>query len=168
MYGMSRRSAALLLPAMALMFSSVHAEDELSLEGTWTMVAAYEIQADGTRTTNYGEHPKGMLVVDRRGHYSVQIFRPDRKPFAAGVKGKGTTEELRDAVVGSSTHFGEVRIDPAKHVLVFRIAASSYPNWEGTEQVREYRYEHETLTYSVPASASGNGSIAYSIWTRVD
>jgi hypothetical protein len=34
--------------------------DELtSLQGTWVMDSAYEIHADGTRSTNYGEHPVG-------------------------------------------------------------------------------------------------------------
>lgn len=28
-----------------------------SLQGTWVMTSAYEILADGTRTTTYGEHP---------------------------------------------------------------------------------------------------------------
>jgi len=36
-----------------------------------------------------------------------------------------------------------------------------------TEQVRNYAFKDGTLTYSVPASASGNGTVAYSIWRRV-
>lgn len=137
-----------------------------SLAGTWIMTAAYEVTADGKRTTNYGEHPKGMLMIDAQGRYSLQIFRPDRAKFAAGVKAQGTLEELRAAVVGSSTHIGHVEVKPAQKQLVFRIEASSYPNWEGTEQVRDYTFKDGTLTYAVPASASGNGTIAYSVWQR--
>ena len=32
--------------------------------GTWTLTDAYEIHADGSRSTNYGEHPHGLLIVD--------------------------------------------------------------------------------------------------------
>jgi hypothetical protein len=39
----------------------------LKLEGTWVMSAAYEINADGTHTTNFGEHPQGLLIVDKAG-----------------------------------------------------------------------------------------------------
>ena len=69
-------------------------------------------------------------------------------------------------MLGSSTHFGKLSIDPAKHQLIFNIEAASFPNWEGKQQVRDYTYEDGILTYAVPASASGNGTIAYSIWRR--
>jgi len=138
----------------------------LVLEGTWVMDSAYEVLADGQRTTNYGEHPKGLLMVDKSGRYSLQIFRPDRSKFASGVKSTGTAEEYREAVLGSSTHTGHVSIDSDGHKLVFMIEASSFPNWEGSRQVRDYTFQNGILTYSVPAGASGNGTTAYSVWKR--
>jgi hypothetical protein len=140
----------------------------LSLPGTWVMTRAYEVKADGTRTTNYGEHPLGLMLIDAEGRYSVQIFRPDRPKFATGDKTRGAPEEYRAAVLGSSTHFGRVRLDAAHHQLVFEVEAASYPNWEGKAQVRDYTYEGGLLSYSVPASASGNGTIAYSVWRKAD
>lgn len=82
-----------------------------SMAGTWVMTSAYEILADGTRTTNYGEHPNGLMIVDANGRYSVQIFRPGRPKFGAGVKAQGTPEEFRAAAMGSSTHFGRIVVD---------------------------------------------------------
>ena len=137
-----------------------------SLQGSWVMVAAYEIKADGTRTTNYGEHPDGLMMVDGAGRYSIQIFRPDRAPFKAGTKAGADPQELRDAVLGSSTHFGTVAIDRRAHQLRFHIAAASFPNWNGQTQVRDFSYAGGVLTYRVPAAASGNGTIAYSVWRK--
>jgi Lipocalin-like domain len=137
-----------------------------SLQGTWMMESAYEIKADGTRTTTYGEHPKGLLIIDTAGRYNLQIFRVGRPSFASGDKARGTTEEYREAVLGSSTHFGTVTIDPAKHQLIFKIEAASFPNWEGQTQLRDYAYQDGLLTYAVPASASGSGTVAYSVWRR--
>lgn len=146
---------------------SVKTEDApLVMEGTWVMASAYEIRADGTRTTNYGEHPKGLLMVDRNGQYSLQIFRPVRSKFAAGDKSRGTPEEYREAAMGSSTHTGRITVDAANNKITFKIETASYPNWEGTQQVRDFTYKNGILTYQVPASASGNGTIAYSIWKR--
>lgn len=139
----------------------------LEMQGTWTMTSAYEIHADGTRTTNYGEHPRGLLMVDQEGRYSLQIFRPDRSRFASGDKTRGTADEYREALIGASTHFGHVAVDAAAHRLVFKIEASSFANWENTQQVRDYTFENGVLAYSVPASASGNGTVAYSVWERV-
>lgn len=141
--------------------------EPLNLVGTWVMQAAYEIHADGTRTTNYGEHPNGLMTVDAVGVYSIQIYRPDRPAFASGVKSKGEPDEYRAAVLGSSTHFGRVAVDAAAHQLLFDVEASSFPNWEGKRQIRNYTYADGVLSYAVPASASGDGTIAYSVWRRM-
>lgn len=143
------------------------AEGESPLAGTWAMDSAYEVLADGRRVTNYGEHPLGLLIVDESGRYSLQIFRRDRPAFAAGDKTRGTPDEFRTAVLGSSTHFGRIRVDAAAKQLVFEIEGASFPNWEGRRQVRDYTLQDGLLRYAVPASASGNGTTAYSIWRRV-
>jgi hypothetical protein len=70
--------------------TSVHAEEFASLTGTWVMDAAYEIHPDGSRTSNYREHPKGVLVADAAGRYDMQIFKPDRPAVASGDKARGT------------------------------------------------------------------------------
>jgi hypothetical protein len=147
--------------------NSMATQDQIvTLEGTWIMTSAYEILADGKRVTNYGEHPNGLLMVDKSGRYSLQIFRPNRPKFVAGDKTHGTPEEYREAVLGSSTHTGTVVIDPVKGKLMFKIETASYANWEGTEQVRDYTFKDGILSYQVPANASGIGTIAYSIWQR--
>jgi len=144
------------------------ADDLASLQGSWVMVAAYEIHADGSRTTNYGEHPDGLFMVDAAGRYDMQIFKPGRPAFASGDKARGTPEEYRAALVGISTHIGKVSIDPAHHQLIFDVEAASFPNWEGKRQVRDYTYKDGVLSYAVPASASGSGTTAYSVWKRAD
>lgn len=157
--------AALALPLMA---AATPSPEPLALPGTWVLEQAYEVRADGTRTTNYGEHPSGLMMVDPAGRYSIQIFRPGRPKFASVVKAEGKPDEFRQSVLGSSTHFGHVRVDAAAHQLLFDVTASSFPNWEGKRQVRNYTYAGGVLTYAVPASAAGNGTIAYSVWRKVD
>src|SRR6478735_9695142 len=100
------RTRPLAVALLALPMMGAVGPEPLSLEGSWVMDAAYELHADGTRTTNYGEHPNGLMVVDPAGRYSIQIFRPGRANFASGVKAEGTPGEYREAVIGSSTHFG--------------------------------------------------------------
>jgi hypothetical protein len=163
----ARHLAFLTSAALPLMAAAPPSPQPLSLPGTWVMDQAYEIRADGTRTTNYGEHPSGLMMIDRAGRYSIQIFRPGRAPFASGVKAQGKPEEYREAVLSSSTHFGRVRADSAKHQLLFDVEASSFPNWEGKRQVRDYTYSGGVLSYAVPASAAGNGTISYSVWRKV-
>jgi hypothetical protein len=50
-------------------------------------------------------------------------------------------------VLGSSNHFGRVKVDEVAHQLLFDVEASSFPNWEGKRQVRNYTYADGRLTY---------------------
>jgi Lipocalin-like domain len=163
----ARPLALLATIALPLMAAAPPSPRPLALAGTWVMEQAYEIRADGTRTTNYGEHPSGLMMVDPAGHYSIQVFRPGRPNFAAGVKAEGKPEEFRQAVLGSSTHFGRVHVDAGAHQLLFYVEAASFPNWEGKRQVRNYTYRDGVLSYAVPASASGGGTVSYSVWKRL-
>src|SRR5579885_1485237 len=118
-YGSLLYTATLAVAAMG----SACAGDLSSLQGSWVMVSAYEVAADGTRTTNFGEHPAGVFMVDAGGHYSLQVFKLGRPAFASGDRAKGTAEEYRAALMGISTHMGKVSIDPAHHQLIFDVEA---------------------------------------------
>lgn len=142
------------------------AEKTPSLEGTWVLMAADTLHADGRRVHGYGEHPRGRLMVDRQGRYSLQIFRAGTQVFASGDKGRGTAAEYEDAVMRMSAHIGRVRLEPVSGTIVFEIAQSLFPNWEGTRQVRKYELKGDVLTYQVPASATGNGTTAISQWRK--
>ncbi len=137
------------------------------LTGTWTLEAADDIRPDGVRVPAYGRAPRGLLIVDAEGRYSLQIFRSDRPRFASGDKRRGTVEEYQAAVLGMSSHVGEIAVDSSAGVLTFRIALASYPNWEGTEQRRSYELVGDLLTYRLPVQAGSSGNIPLSSWRRV-
>lgn len=135
------------------------------LRGTWTLVAADKLLPGGERVRDYGQSPKGRLIVDAQGRYSLQIFKSERLRFA-GDKNAGSADEFASAVLGSSTHYGTVLVDAQQGVLVFRIEGSSYPNWEGVAQKRAYTLEDGVLSYRVPARP--DGSVPVSVWRRLD
>jgi hypothetical protein len=136
------------------------------LQGTWSLVAADKILPDGQTTRDYGENPKGRLVVDEKGRYSLQIFKSERQRFASDNKPDGSADEFKSAAMGSSTHYGTVTIDQVAGVLAFSIEGSSFPNWEGTTQKRRYTFDGAQLRYEVPPRA--DGSIPVSVWRRLD
>lgn len=137
-----------------------------TLAGTWTLVAADVVHPDGSRTRDYGAAPSGLLVIDAQGRYSLQIFKAERPRFASGDKGKGTAAEYEGAVMGSSTHFGTVEVNPDGGILIFRIEHASFPNWEGEEQKRSYELHGDELSYRV--APRPNGDIPISVWRRID
>lgn len=137
---------------------------DFPLAGTWTLTAADRLTPAGVREHDYGAAPKGRLIVDAQGRYSLQIFRSERTAFASGDKKRGTPEEYADAVLGSSTHYGTITIDEAAHQLVFRIDGASYKNWEGTTQRRAYDLTGDALSWRVPKAPDGN--VPISEWQR--
>ncbi|MFC3814944.1 lipocalin-like domain-containing protein [Lysobacter sp. GCM10012299] len=158
--------------AMVAMLAGLAARDApaptsaFPLQGTWTLVAADKILPNGETTRDYGESPKGRLVVDAKGRYSLQIFKSERLRFASDSKADASTDEMKSAVMGSSTHYGTMSIDERAAVLVFAIEGSSFPNWEGTIQRRQYTFDGAELRYKVPPRP--DGSIPLSVWHRLD
>lgn len=136
------------------------------LQGTWTLVAADKILPGGAVAKDYGERPRGRLIVDTQGRYALQIFKSERLRFATDSKADGSAGEFKSAVMGSSTHYGTVTIDDKAGQLVFSIEGSSFPNWEGIVQRRQYTLKGKELRYQVPPRA--DGSIPVSVWRRLD
>jgi len=150
----------------ALSADRVHAAPgTLDLKGTWSLVAADVIHADGTRARDYGDAPKGLLLIDSEGNYSLQIYKAERPRFATSEKLAGTQAEFKAAVLGSSTHFGKITADASAHTLTFNIENASFPNWQGTQQKRSYELTGDQLSYRVPARPDGNTPI--SVWKRL-
>jgi hypothetical protein len=150
--------------ALALATTSAAQAADSPLAGTWTLTAADRITPSGAREHDYGAAPKGRLIVDAAGRYSLQIFKTERTGFASGDKKRGTPEEYADAALGSSTHYGTVALDAAAHQLVFKIEGASFKNWEGTTQRRAYDLKGDALSYRVPTAPDGNTPI--SEWRR--
>src|SRR5581483_3766234 len=110
---------------------------------------AGRVRHAGTRGHDYGDAPKGLLIIDGQGRYSLQIYRSDRPHYASGDRARGTPAEYQANALGISTHFGTLQVDPG--VLVFNIDSASFPNQDGTQQKRPYTLDGDELSYRVPA-----------------
>lgn len=136
-----------------------------AIEGTWALDFADVQHPDGTRGHDYGEAPKGVMQVDHQGHYAIFIFDGTRPKFVANNKSQATPDEIRAAMMGTSSHYGTVEVDPAKRTLAFHIQGSTFPNWEGTTQVRSYMLSGDNLSYTVPPRP--NGDVPLTGWKRL-
>jgi hypothetical protein len=168
----SRRCSAVFLALLFLFaFADATAKEgdaaapQNLIRGSWTLVFADVIHSDGSRSPDYGTKPIGSLQVDDEGHYSLLIFDSTRPRFAGNDKKTATDAEIRSAILGTSAHFGQIRVDAEQHVLDFHIEGSSYPNWEGTSQQRRFELEGDLLTYRVPARP--NGDVPTTGWKRI-
>jgi len=146
----------LLLVALVLAGSLAAAAQSPSIAGTWVLTAADKLLPDGTRSHDYGDNPHGLVIFTDDGYYSVQIYRDERTKFASGDKLKASSEEYRDAVLGMSVHYGKYSVDPPKNTISFQIDRASFPNWDGTTQVRAFELKGDELSWKVPPRPDGS------------
>lgn len=138
------------------------------LTGTYALVLVDNIGADGSRIHLYGQSPHGILILDAKGHYALQIVSDDRPKFASADKSKGTDEENRTTVTGMNSHFGTYKLNDAKQTVTFFIDHASFPNWEGTKQERPFTLKSDTLTYTVPSPTTGSAVSGEVVWKRIE
>ena len=154
-----------LLAAATLLFLAApgaFAESAKDLIGAWTLVSS-TIQQGANAIQPFGADPKGSLIFEANGRYVAMIARAGLPKFANDNRMAGTPEEYKAIVNGTIAHFGSYVADDK--TITFRIATSTYPNWDGTEQKRSYTLAGDTLTYTVGNPAAGPGA-ATLVWRR--
>jgi hypothetical protein len=159
-----RFAAVLSLSSLAIAQTASDAKSG-ALVGTWTLTAADVIKADGTRAEDYGPKPRGLAVFTPDGHYMLEIYRAERVKFASNDKSQGSPDEYKDASLGMSAHFGTYVVDQAKATITFSITSASFPNWDGTTQVRQFTLNGDELTWRV--APRPDGSVPVSSFKRM-
>jgi Lipocalin-like domain len=138
------------------------------LVGTWTLLIDDNIKEDGTHVPAFGPNPEGILIFTADGHYSLQIFRNSRPAFASKDRLTGTADENKAAVQGMISHLGTYAVDEAGKAVTFRVAASSFPNWDATSQKRAVTaITDDVLTYNNPTPSTAGYVRAELAWKKV-
>ena len=152
---MKAASALAFALAIALPATPALAQSAKALVGSWTLVSAGE---------SWGKNPKGRLMLDANGHYSLAITRADLPKFTSNSRVKGTAEENKASVLGSIVHFGRYKVEGKD--LILSIEASSFPNWIGTTQTRTFTVNGDDLSYVNPKPSAGGAAATKVVWKR--
>jgi len=140
------------------------------LVGAWTLLLIDGVKDDGTHVPEFGPNPDGMLMFSPNGLYAVQIDRANLPKLASKEREKGTADENKAIVQGSLAHYGTYAVNDADKTFALHVAASSFPNWDGTKQTRKITaLTDDVLTYSVPnptGAAPGGIDHVELIWRR--
>ena len=101
------------------------------LVGTWAFVSSTGKLADGSPV--WGTNPKGQLSFDANGRVSTIIVRSDLAKYASNNRMQTTPAEDKATVQGAIAYFGTYTVNEADRSYTNHVAASSYPNWNGTD-----------------------------------
>jgi hypothetical protein len=134
------------------------------LLGTWTLVSHESVRPDGSRVPVYGANPSGVAFFDPSGHFIITVMRSDRAKYAIDLPTQGTVEENKATAQGTITYFGTYSASEADRSIAIHIEASSFPNWNGTDQKRTFAIIGDQLTLT--ARALQTGGYADVIWKR--
>ena len=109
---------------LALSAGNAAAQTAKDLVGSWTAVSV----------DAYGPNPKGSVIFEPNGRYSLQLMRSDLPKYASNNRTQGTPAEYKATVEGSISYFGTYSVSGTD--LIFHVEGSTFPNWTGTDQKR--------------------------------
>jgi hypothetical protein len=127
-------SAATLL-ALALAGGAIGAPKakikKAQLVGDWTLVS---VNAPNAVVQNGPDD--GYVVFERNGRFSFALISSNVPKFASNNRNTGTADENKAVVQGDIVYFGTYSVNEADGTLTFHIERCSFPNWNGTDQMR--------------------------------
>jgi hypothetical protein len=129
--------------------------------GTWTLVSLTSGEG-ANQTLPYGPNPRGTMMVDANGRFSIMVMRSDLAKFVSNNRMSGTPDENKAVVQGSIAYFGTYSIDEATHVLTVNVEGSTFPNFVGGTQTRILSFDDDEVTYFNPTpSMGGSAKVTY-------
>ena len=121
------------------------------LVGSWTVVSHESIRPDGSRVPVYGDHPSGIAMFDAGGRFVISVMRAGRARYAVAHPARGTADENKATAQGTMTYFGTYTVREAERIIDIHIEASSFPIWNGADQIRGVAIDGDELTLMVAA-----------------
>lgn len=134
--------------------------------GTWQLVSVTEQTSPaGPKTHPYGTHPSGYLTYLPDGHMSVLITHDDRLT----PNNKFLTEQqAAQLYAGLLSYAGTYTIK--NNTVIHHIQVAWKPSWVNTDQTRQYQFDGNHLTLTVPLATSREGknfAVSQLVWEKI-
>ncbi len=111
--------------------------------GAWKLLYWREVHSDGSVDHPLGPDAVGQLMYDPSGRMSVQLVQPHQDRFASDDWREATEEEMISAWPRYFGYFGTYGLDDEQEAVVHHIEGGWFPNLEGTEQIRQCRFDEK-------------------------
>ncbi len=157
--------AALGLASLPTAVVSQQASLKQQLVGAWTLVSIIATDKAGNKSDRRGPNPKGLLIFDASGRFSILTSRADLQNFAINNVNQGTAEENKAVMTGMIANVGTWSVDEKTKTITTNIDAGSFPNLNGKTQTRVISaLTADELRYVNGASVSG--TVDEATWRR--
>jgi hypothetical protein len=137
-----------------------------SILGVWTLVSV-TVDRDGNKSQPFGTNPKGLLIFEKDGHFSLVAMRNDLPKMASNNRMTATPTENRQIVRGSTAYFGTYTASDADRTFTLHVEGATFPNWIGTDQKRIFTITGDQLRYTNSSRSGGEGT-SLVVWKRLN
>ena len=147
---------AFALPARTAQPAPDRATVAQRIVGTWQLMSRTVRHADGKAIVDpvLGEKPTGRLVYDANGPMMLQMMRADRKePISTPSNPRDKTNAR--VVLGYDSYFGRYTVDEKAGTVTHHVEGSLFPEDLGSDWVRPFTLEGDTLTLKLTSPADG-------------
>jgi hypothetical protein len=158
-------AAALALALLQTPASSQQKTLKEQLVGAWTLVSIIATDKAGNKSDRRGPNPKGLLIFDASGRYSILTSRAELPNFKVDNVNQGTPEENKAVMTGMIANVGTWSVDEATKTITTNVEAGTFPNLNGHTQTRVISaLTADELRYVNGASVSG--TVDEATWRR--
>jgi hypothetical protein len=135
------------------------------LVGAWTLVSIIATDKAGNKSDRRGPNPKGLLIFDASGRYSILTSRAELPNFKIDNVNQGSAEENQAVMTGMIANVGTWKVDEKTKTITTNVEAGSFPNLNGKTQTRVVSaLTADELRYVNGASVSG--TVDEATWRR--
>jgi hypothetical protein len=138
-------------------------EDAEPFLGSWDLVSFAHVLPSGEVSRPFGDSPSGAILYQADGRMAAQVSAGSRARFAHDDPNLASAEEAAQAWQTYLGYWGTFTVIAGKQVVVHRVEGSSFPNWIGTEQVRQFRFDGADRLILAAESSGGRYEL---VWRR--
>ncbi|HEX2426798.1 MAG TPA: lipocalin-like domain-containing protein [Gaiellaceae bacterium] len=133
--------------------------------GRWRLLSYVGRAGDGTLIYPLGADPQGSLVYTEGGWMSAHISAGDRVDLTTADLLGGSEAERAAAFSSYLAYCGPYEVNG--DVVVHRVTMSSFPNWVGSEQTRQFQVTGDELALrTTPMDVGGTSLVNELRWRR--
>ena len=116
--------------------------------GSWELHEWRAESMEGDIVYPFGPDAIGEIVYNDDGHMSVQIMKPNRAKFVSDDPLEGQRDEILSAYKGFIAYSGTYEVNEKSNQVFHHIKISSFPNWVGQKQIRNFEFRDNLLILS--------------------
>ncbi|NND35016.1 MAG: lipocalin-like domain-containing protein [Saprospiraceae bacterium] len=133
--------------------------------GSWELKEWTAELNDGSIVHPFGKDAIGRITYDGHSNMAVQIMKNNRPNFLSEDPLQGQPDEVVTAYGGFIAYCGTFEVLSDANQVVHKIAISSFPNWVGQDQFRNYEFKDDNLILSTNVIGSSRHRL---VWEKMN